>query len=52
MLKNVTNKVGIEQFSGLTCFIIHVGLCGVGEKAYAWRTTKQCQTTNRLFEFC
>lgn len=35
MLTNVTNTLNKRQFFGLTCFIIHVGLEGIGVNAYA-----------------
>lgn len=35
MLINVTNTLNKRQFLTLTCFIIHVGLEGIGVNAYA-----------------
>ena len=35
MLINVTNTLKNTQLLSLTCFIIHVGLECIGEKAYA-----------------
>lgn len=35
LLRNVTNTLKNRQLFMITCFIIHVGLECIGEKAYA-----------------